>query len=40
MKNKTKKNKTVKINVIVVNQPSQEAILNTAKILRTLGTSA
>ncbi|WP_279626818.1 hypothetical protein [Bacillus proteolyticus] len=35
-----KKKKPVKVIVQVLNEPSKEAILNTAKILRTLGTSA
>ncbi|SCC62078.1 Protein of unknown function [Bacillus cereus] len=35
-----KKKKPVKIIVQVLNEPSKEAIVNTAKILRTLGTSA
>ncbi|HFJ9408626.1 TPA: hypothetical protein ACLBZV_001435 [Bacillus cereus] len=35
-----KKKKPVKIIVQVLNEPSKEAIVNTAKILRTLGNSA
>ncbi|MEX5519765.1 hypothetical protein [Bacillus cereus] len=36
----TKKKKSVTIMVRVFNEPSNEAIMNTAKILKTLGTSA
>lgn len=36
----TKKKKPVKIIVQVLNQPSREAIVNTARILKTLSTSA
>ncbi|WP_255286632.1 hypothetical protein [Bacillus sp. AFS076308] len=36
----TKKKKEITINVTVINKPSQKAIINTAKILKTLGTSA
>ncbi|MGM2837767.1 hypothetical protein [Bacillus pseudomycoides] len=35
-----KKKKPVKIIVQVLNEPSKEVIVNTAKILRTLGNSA
>ncbi|MDG1632680.1 hypothetical protein ACXC7F_16640 [Bacillus cereus] len=35
-----KKKKSVKIIVRIINEPSNEAIMNTAKILKTLGTSA
>lgn len=35
-----KKKRPVKIIVQVLNEPSTEAIINTAKILKTLGTSA
>ncbi|WP_335375149.1 hypothetical protein [Bacillus sp. JJ1122] len=34
------KKKPVKISVIVFNEPSSEAIINTAKILKTLGINA
>ncbi|MEB9820433.1 hypothetical protein P4K54_15260 [Bacillus cereus] len=34
-----KKKKPITITVRVFNEPSQEAIINTAKILKTLGTS-
>ena len=37
---RTKKKKTITITVKVFNKPSKEAIINTAKILRTLGNSA
>ncbi|MBM7620185.1 hypothetical protein JOC95_002038 [Bacillus tianshenii] len=36
----TKKKKPIKITVQVLNQPSHETIVNTARILKTLGTSA
>ncbi|WP_264371008.1 MULTISPECIES: hypothetical protein [Bacillaceae] len=36
----TRKKKTITINVKVINNPSKEVIINTAKILKTLGTSA
>ncbi len=36
----TKKKKEITINVTAINKPSQEAIINTAKILKTLGTHA
>ncbi|WP_256938196.1 hypothetical protein [Bacillus thuringiensis] len=36
----TKKKKPITITVRVFNEPSKEAIINTAKILKTLGTSA
>ncbi|MEY9865376.1 hypothetical protein ABIE66_000755 [Peribacillus sp. B2I2] len=39
-KTATKKKKPVPITVRVFNEPSKEAIINTAKILKTLGTSA
>ncbi|MED3315705.1 MULTISPECIES: hypothetical protein [Bacillus cereus group] len=39
-KTTTKEKKPITINVIVINKPSNEAIMNTAKILKTLGTSA
>lgn len=35
-----RKKKPVKIIVQVLNEPSNEAIINTARILKTLGTSA
>lgn len=35
----TKKKKSVTITVRVYNEPSKEAIINTAKILKTLGTT-
>ncbi|WP_290370130.1 hypothetical protein [Peribacillus sp. Bi134] len=36
----TKKKKPITINVTVINKPSKEVIINTTKILKTLGTSA
>lgn len=36
----TKKKKPVSITVRVFNEPSNEAIINTARILKTLGISA
>lgn len=35
-----KKKKSIAITVRVFNEPSKEAIINTAKILKTLGTHA
>ncbi|WP_255449427.1 hypothetical protein [Bacillus sp. AR18-7] len=35
-----KKKKPIVITVRVFNEPSREAIINTARILKTLGTSA
>ncbi|MGG0788280.1 hypothetical protein ABE132_06010 [Peribacillus simplex] len=39
-KTTAKKKKPVTITVRVFNEPSKEAIINTAKIIKTLGTSA
>lgn len=36
----TKKKKPITITVRIFNEPSKETIINTAKILKTLGTSA
>lgn len=35
-----KRKKSVKIIVQIINEPSNEVIINTARILKTLGTSA
>ncbi|WP_280513600.1 hypothetical protein [Bacillus xiamenensis] len=40
MAKKTSKKKPVSITVRVFNEPSNEAIINSAKILKTLGTHA
>ncbi|MDG4655556.1 hypothetical protein P6P90_04800 [Ectobacillus antri] len=39
-KTTTKKKQPIIIKVTVINKPSKEAIINTAKILKALGTSA
>ncbi|MDA2383128.1 hypothetical protein PDN41_15295 [Bacillus cereus] len=39
-KTTAKKKKPARIIVQVLNEPSKEVIMNTAKILRTLGTTA
>ncbi|MGW8749472.1 hypothetical protein [Bacillus wiedmannii] len=39
-KTTAKKKKPVRIIVQVLNEPSKEVIMNTAKILKTLGTTA